>query len=241
MAKAIMLRCYLLCLLTLALCCASGLVWADSPKASDALIKISTVGAPSLVRHAIPAAEGEKAKAKRKNEVEDDWDDEDEDYNDEDEDLLWNDAFWDEKDDDDEEGDWGDEIVGNKDVKAEHNNDEDEAFDDDDDDDDVQPQKVSGNTKPSGTSGQVASRDQRTKAQRGSNTNSLSPNTPSGKKSTPATTTATTTTLPSDTEYDKKPNVKGDADSSSSISSMRSVWVRVPLLIVVTLACILLV
>ncbi|ORC90639.1 uncharacterized protein TM35_000084370 [Trypanosoma theileri] len=43
----------------------------------------------------------------------------------------------------------------------------------------------------------------------------------------------TTTTLPPEPTNNKK----GDADSSSSISS--SVWVRVPLLIVVTLACIL--
>ncbi|ORC84375.1 uncharacterized protein TM35_000451130 [Trypanosoma theileri] len=47
------------------------------------------------------------------------------------------------------------------------------------------------------------------------------------------TTTTTTTTLPPELTNNKK----GDADSSSSISS--SVWVRVPLLIVVTLACIL--
>ncbi|ORC81940.1 uncharacterized protein TM35_001021050 [Trypanosoma theileri] len=46
-------------------------------------------------------------------------------------------------------------------------------------------------------------------------------------------TTTTTTTLPPELTNNKK----GDADSSSSISS--SVWVRVPLLIVVTLACIL--
>ncbi|ORC84404.1 uncharacterized protein TM35_000451420 [Trypanosoma theileri] len=45
--------------------------------------------------------------------------------------------------------------------------------------------------------------------------------------------TTTTTTLPPESINNKK----GDADSSSSISS--SVWVRVPLLIVVTLACIL--
>ncbi|ORC81499.1 uncharacterized protein TM35_001151060 [Trypanosoma theileri] len=57
MIKAVMVRCYLLCLLTLALCCACGLVWADSPKASDAPIKPSTVGVPSLVHHAIPAFE----------------------------------------------------------------------------------------------------------------------------------------------------------------------------------------
>ncbi|ORC83789.1 uncharacterized protein TM35_000571170 [Trypanosoma theileri] len=48
-------------------------------------------------------------------------------------------------------------------------------------------------------------------------------------------TTTTTTTLPPELTNNKK----GDADSSSSISS--SVWVRVPLLIVVTLACILVV
>ncbi|ORC84233.1 uncharacterized protein TM35_000471280 [Trypanosoma theileri] len=48
-----------------------------------------------------------------------------------------------------------------------------------------------------------------------------------------STTTTTTTTLPLESANNKK----GDADSSSSISS--SVWVRVPLLIVVTLACIL--
>ncbi|ORC83924.1 uncharacterized protein TM35_000531080 [Trypanosoma theileri] len=55
MTKAVMVRCYLLCLLTLTLCCACGLVWADSPKASNALIKPSTIGVPSLVHHAIPA------------------------------------------------------------------------------------------------------------------------------------------------------------------------------------------
>ncbi|ORC84239.1 uncharacterized protein TM35_000471340 [Trypanosoma theileri] len=55
MTKVVMVRCYLLCLLTLTLCCACGLVWADSPKASDALIKPSTVGVPSLVYHAFPA------------------------------------------------------------------------------------------------------------------------------------------------------------------------------------------
>ncbi|ORC92422.1 uncharacterized protein TM35_000031750 [Trypanosoma theileri] len=55
MAKTVMVRCYLLCLLTLALCCACGLVWADSPKASDALIKPSSIGVPSLVRRAVTA------------------------------------------------------------------------------------------------------------------------------------------------------------------------------------------
>ncbi|ORC81601.1 uncharacterized protein TM35_001111070, partial [Trypanosoma theileri] len=55
MIKVVMVRCYLLCLLTLALCCACGLVWADGPKACDALIKLSTVGVNSLVRRAIPA------------------------------------------------------------------------------------------------------------------------------------------------------------------------------------------
>ncbi|ORC84004.1 uncharacterized protein TM35_000511050 [Trypanosoma theileri] len=59
-------------------------------------------------------------------------------------------------------------------------------------------------------------------------------NTTSNEESTTTTTTTTTTLPPQPTN-----NKKGDADSSSSISS--SVWVRVPLLIVVTLACILLV
>ncbi|ORC80898.1 elastic titin [Trypanosoma theileri] len=54
-----------------------------------------------------------------------------------------------------------------------------------------------------------------------------------GNADTTTTTTTTTTTLPPELTNNKK----GDADSSSSISS--SVWVRVPLLIVVTLACIL--
>ncbi|ORC84379.1 uncharacterized protein TM35_000451170 [Trypanosoma theileri] len=53
-----------------------------------------------------------------------------------------------------------------------------------------------------------------------------------GAENTESTTTTTTTLPPESTN-----NKKGDADSSSSISS--SVWVRVPLLIVVTLSCIL--
>ncbi|ORC83832.1 uncharacterized protein TM35_000551010, partial [Trypanosoma theileri] len=57
MTKTVMVSYYLLCLLTLALCCACGLVWADSPKASHTLIKPSTVGVPSLVHHAVPAEE----------------------------------------------------------------------------------------------------------------------------------------------------------------------------------------
>ncbi|ORC84407.1 uncharacterized protein TM35_000451450 [Trypanosoma theileri] len=56
-------------------------------------------------------------------------------------------------------------------------------------------------------------------------------NTTNNEEST--TTTTTTTTLPPELTNNKK----GDADSSNSISS--SVWARVPLLIVVTLACIL--
>ncbi|ORC83743.1 uncharacterized protein TM35_000581060, partial [Trypanosoma theileri] len=55
MTKTVLMRCYLLCLQTLALCCACGLVWADNPKASDAFIKPSTVGVPSLVRRAVTA------------------------------------------------------------------------------------------------------------------------------------------------------------------------------------------
>ncbi|ORC84218.1 uncharacterized protein TM35_000471130 [Trypanosoma theileri] len=63
---------------------------------------------------------------------------------------------------------------------------------------------------------------------------SASSNNPANEESTSTTTTTTTTTtLPPELTNNKK----GDADSSSIISS--SVWVRVPLLIVVTLACIL--
>ncbi|ORC81747.1 uncharacterized protein TM35_001081080 [Trypanosoma theileri] len=65
-------------------------------------------------------------------------------------------------------------------------------------------------------------------------TNSETSTTPSNEESPSTTTTTTTTTLPPELTNNKK----GDADSSSSISS--SVWVRVPLLIVVTLACVLL-
>ncbi|ORC83790.1 uncharacterized protein TM35_000571180 [Trypanosoma theileri] len=54
-------------------------------------------------------------------------------------------------------------------------------------------------------------------------------------ETTPSTTTTTTTTTTLPPELTN--NKKGDADSSNSISS--SVWVRMPLLIVVTLACIL--
>ncbi|ORC83390.1 uncharacterized protein TM35_000731140 [Trypanosoma theileri] len=54
------------------------------------------------------------------------------------------------------------------------------------------------------------------------------------EESTTTTTTTTTTTFPPELTNNKK----GDADSSSS-SISSSVWVRVPLLIVVTLACIL--
>ncbi|KAH9598480.1 hypothetical protein LSM04_000240 [Trypanosoma melophagium] len=71
---------------------------------------------------------------------------------------------------------------------------------------------------------------------KGNTTANTSPdtlNTPSNEESTTTTTTALPPTVPAN---NKKPNVKGDADSSSSISS---VWVRVSLLIVVALACIL--
>ncbi|ORC84211.1 uncharacterized protein TM35_000471060 [Trypanosoma theileri] len=73
------------------------------------------------------------------------------------------------------------------------------------------------------------------------NTTSVTINTTSNEETTlPTTTTTTTNTIPTINGISNNtimPNVKGDADSSSSISS--SVWVRVPLLIVVTLACIL--
>ncbi|ORC83855.1 uncharacterized protein TM35_000551240 [Trypanosoma theileri] len=65
-------------------------------------------------------------------------------------------------------------------------------------------------------------------------------NNPSDEESTTTSTTTTTNIIPPVPGINNNnimPNVKGDADSSSSISS--SVWVRVLLLIVVTLACIL--
>ncbi|ORC84392.1 uncharacterized protein TM35_000451300 [Trypanosoma theileri] len=64
-------------------------------------------------------------------------------------------------------------------------------------------------------------------------TNTSASTNPETDNTSTTTTTTTTTTLPPELTNNKK----GDADSSSSISS--SVWVRVPLLIVVTLACIL--
>ncbi|ORC84436.1 uncharacterized protein TM35_000451740 [Trypanosoma theileri] len=62
-------------------------------------------------------------------------------------------------------------------------------------------------------------------------------NTPNNNKESTSTTTTTTTTTTPTLPPELTNNKKGDADSSSSIIS--SVWVRVPLLIVVTLACIL--
>ncbi|ORC83962.1 uncharacterized protein TM35_000521060 [Trypanosoma theileri] len=90
-----------------------------------------------------------------------------------------------------------------------------------------------------------SSNDTTTAGDAGSNPASTEPdNTPSGSESTGSqegdmgntdtTTTTTKATLPPEPANNNK---KGDADSSSSISSY--VWVRVPLLIVVTLACIL--
>ncbi|ORC84381.1 uncharacterized protein TM35_000451190, partial [Trypanosoma theileri] len=46
MAKVVMVRCYLLFLLPLTLCCACGLVWADSPKASESSNCVTYVGVP---------------------------------------------------------------------------------------------------------------------------------------------------------------------------------------------------
>ncbi|ORC83753.1 uncharacterized protein TM35_000581160 [Trypanosoma theileri] len=68
------------------------------------------------------------------------------------------------------------------------------------------------------------------------NTNSVILNTTKNQGST-STTTNTISPINGINNSNIMLNVKGDADSSSSISS--SVWVRVPLLIVVTLACIL--
>ncbi|ORC80673.1 uncharacterized protein TM35_001501030 [Trypanosoma theileri] len=91
------------------------------------------------------------------------------------------------------------------------------------------------NESTNGVDTAVASAEGNTTA----NTTSVTLNTNSHEESisTSPTTTNTIPTIPGISNNNIMPNVKGDADSSSSISS--SVWVRVPLLIVVTLACIL--
>ncbi|ORC88752.1 uncharacterized protein TM35_000151830, partial [Trypanosoma theileri] len=61
MTKAVMVRCYLLCLLTLSLCCASGLVWADSPKASESSNCVTFVGVPPFIVKTVPCDEARNA------------------------------------------------------------------------------------------------------------------------------------------------------------------------------------
>ncbi|KAH9598582.1 hypothetical protein LSM04_005183 [Trypanosoma melophagium] len=87
--------------------------------------------------------------------------------------------------------------------------------------------------KDTGTKSGGNAADKTTTTNNSANKESGTLNTPSNEESTTTTTTALPPTVPAN---NKKPNVKGDADSSSSISS---VWVRVSLLIVVALACIL--
>ncbi|ORC83512.1 uncharacterized protein TM35_000671180 [Trypanosoma theileri] len=93
----------------------------------------------------------------------------------------------------------------------------------------TEPQETSDSQEPAPSSQEPQSNNGKGENSNAANTSS-DPNTPSNEEST---TTTTTTTIPPELTNNKK----GDADSSSSISS--SVWVRVPLLIVVTLACIL--
>ncbi|ORC83633.1 uncharacterized protein TM35_000621070 [Trypanosoma theileri] len=83
------------------------------------------------------------------------------------------------------------------------------------------------------TTGTAGAADNETTENGNTSAGSESTNTQEGDGENTENTTTTTTTLPPELTNNKK----GDADSSSSISS--SVWVRVPLLIVVTLACIL--
>ncbi|ORC83508.1 uncharacterized protein TM35_000671140, partial [Trypanosoma theileri] len=92
------------------------------------------------------------------------------------------------------------------------------------------PSSSSSATASDGGSNTASTENDNTSSGSESTTNTA--NTTNNEEST-TTTTTTTTTLPPELTNNKK----GDADSSSSISS--SVWVRVPLLIVVTLACIL--
>ncbi|ORC84021.1 uncharacterized protein TM35_000511220 [Trypanosoma theileri] len=91
------------------------------------------------------------------------------------------------------------------------------------------PSSSSSATASDGGSNPTSTENDNTSSTSESTTNTA--NTTNNEEST--TTTTTTTTLPPELTNNKK----GDADSSSSISS--SVWIRVPLLIVITLACIL--
>ncbi|ORC83698.1 uncharacterized protein TM35_000601290 [Trypanosoma theileri] len=93
-----------------------------------------------------------------------------------------------------------------------------------------QPQSSDNNQTSQGHNGEAENTNDAAKPAEGDSTKDTE-STTNNEEST--TTTTTTTTLPPELTNNKK----GDADSSSSISS--SVWVRVPLLIVVTLSCIL--
>ncbi|ORC84041.1 uncharacterized protein TM35_000511420 [Trypanosoma theileri] len=99
----------------------------------------------------------------------------------------------------------------------------------------TQPSADSPNTSAAGSSGvsDAPTNENNTSSAESESTNNQNEEGVTGNKDTTTTTTTATTTLPPETANNKK----GDADSSSSMSS--SVWVRVPLLIVVTLACIL--
>ncbi|ORC81494.1 uncharacterized protein TM35_001151010 [Trypanosoma theileri] len=95
----------------------------------------------------------------------------------------------------------------------------------------TEPSTPSASSHTDGAAGSENSAQ--TSTNNSASTNSEPSTTASNEDSTSTTTTTTTTTLPPELTNNKK----GDADSSSSISS--SVWFRVPLLIVVTLSCIL--
>ncbi|ORC83931.1 uncharacterized protein TM35_000531150 [Trypanosoma theileri] len=92
------------------------------------------------------------------------------------------------------------------------------------------PQETEGNNESGNTNADSGTAPEGSGS---SNNQNEGENTDTTTTTTSTTTTTTTSTLPPELTNNKK----GDADSSSSISS--SVWVRVPLLIVVTLACIL--
>ncbi|ORC83755.1 uncharacterized protein TM35_000581180 [Trypanosoma theileri] len=195
MTKAVMVRCYLLCLLTLALCCVCGLVWAETGKTSKSSNCVNYVGVPPFIK-TVPC---DKART----------------------DPNPSEGSAVESSDDGETGG-----KGNNTTREGENGDNNGTVA-------TQPSADSPNTSETGSgdgsdtatpgNGTVPAESEST-----GNQEEVADNT-----DPTTTTTTTTTTLPPELTNNKK----DDADSSSSIISF--VWVRIPLLIVVTLACIL--
>ncbi|ORC92405.1 uncharacterized protein TM35_000031580 [Trypanosoma theileri] len=221
MAKAVMLRCNLLCLLTLLLCCDCGLVWGEQsestmegngkvvvcvPPSEEIRLDNGTLTCcvPKVVKtqephetHAVVRQqEGQQMEENKPRDAETD--------------------TGRESHPDTHQPTNGENTNSTGSSANEGKETSDNALP-------ITPE-TSSNTSPSQNAGESGA------AETGPTSN---PNDAENANTTTTTTNTTTTTLPPELTNNKK----GDADSSSSISS--SVWVRVPLLIVVTLACIL--